>query len=173
MLANGQSGAAAISEKDESYDAFFEALAYVCTALSKMLARDGEGATKLIECTVSGAKDESSALILGKSVINSSLVKTAMFGADANWGRILCALGYADADFDPGKVDVSFKSGGREIAVCRSGEGLDFSEEKAKKILVEPEIKILIDLNGGHKSATVWGCDLSYDYVKINGDYRS
>ena len=141
--------------------------------MAKNIAKDGEGATKLLECQIIGATTEKDAVTLGKSVINSSLVKTAMFGSDANWGRILCALGYAKIDFDPEKVDVSFESSAGSIKVCECGSPLPFSEEKAKDILTQNEIIIKVNLSLGNYNAYVWGCDLSYEYVKINGDYRS
>ena len=141
--------------------------------LTKMLAKDGEGASKMLECTCSGAPDQDTAIIIAKSVIRSPLFKCAMFGEDANWGRILCAIGYADAEFDINKVDVDLSSSKGTIAVCRNAAGVDFSEEKAKEILEEDEIYINIDLHQGEASAKAWGCDLTYDYVKINGDYRS
>jgi glutamate N-acetyltransferase/amino-acid N-acetyltransferase len=138
-----------------------------------MLAKDGEGASKLLECTCTGAPDQDTAIIVAKSVIRSPLFKCAMFGEDANWGRILCAIGYAEAEFDISKVDVDLASKKGQIAVCRNGAGVEFSEEQAKVILGEDEIDILIDLKQGESSAKAWGCDLTYDYVKINGDYRS
>ena len=138
-----------------------------------MIAGDGEGATKLLECRVSGAGTLDTAKTVAKSVICSSLLKAAMFGADANWGRVLCAIGYSGADVDVNKIDVSFKSVKGEILVCRDGAGVEFSEEKAKEILLEKEIDIIVDLNSGEYSSTAWGCDLTYDYVKINGDYRT
>lgn len=138
-----------------------------------MIAADGEGASKLLECTVSGAKDVPTAKIVAKSVICSSLLKAAMFGADANWGRVLCAIGYSGADVDIEKIDVAFSSAKGTVAVCKQGSGIDFSEEKAKEILLEKEIGIEIQLNAGTAKAVAWGCDLTYDYVKINGDYRS
>jgi glutamate N-acetyltransferase / amino-acid N-acetyltransferase len=141
--------------------------------LCRKIAGDGEGATKLLECKVHGAADEKTAKTVAKSVICSSLVKAAMFGADANWGRVLCAIGYSGADVDVTKIDVSFKSAAGEVAVCADGAGIDFSEDAAKKILLESEIEILIDLKAGSAEATAWGCDLTYDYVKINGDYRT
>ena len=139
----------------------------------KKIAKDGEGATKLIECTVKNANSIEEAEALSKSVITSSLVKAAIFGSDANWGRILCALGYSGIDFDPEKVDVSFASTAGEILVCQDGASVSFNEAKAKEILLQDEIKININLHSGNASATAWGCDLTYDYVKINGDYRS
>ena len=138
-----------------------------------MIAGDGEGATKLLECKVCGAKDTATAKIVAKSVICSSLFKAAMFGADANWGRVLCAIGYSGADVDVNKVGVSFRSKKGTITVCENGAGVPFSEEKAKEILLENEIEVLITLGDGNGKATAWGCDLTYDYVKINGDYRT
>lgn len=173
ILANGLAENPTISEKSEDYNKFVEALTYVTITISKMLAKDGEGATKLIECTVNGCKNEQEGIVFAKSVITSSLVKTAMFGADANWGRILCALGYAGLDFDPSKVDVSFISNAGSIVVCENGASVEFSEELAKEILVEDEITIKVEMNSGNASVTAWGCDLTYEYVKINGDYRS
>ncbi len=173
ILANGLSENDIISEKNEDYETFLKALTDLNTIMARTIAKDGEGATKLLECKISGAKTEEDAVILGKSVINSPLVKTAMFGSDANWGRILCALGYANINFDPDKVDVSFKSSKGELNVCKSGSSLDFDEDKAKEILSEDEIIIDINLNSGKYSAVIWGCDLTYEYVKINGDYRS
>ena len=173
ILANGLAGNATITEKDEKYSIFLEALNTLNIHLAKEIAKDGEGATKLIECNVSGSKDEKSAEILAKSVINSSLVKTAIFGSDANWGRVLCALGYADADFDPNLVSVYFASESDSILVCENGCSVEFDETKAKEILLKDAVKINIDLHSGNASATAWGCDLTYDYVKINGEYRS
>ena len=141
--------------------------------LAKKLAADGEGATKLLECRVSGAADEATAKTVAKSVVCSALTKAAMFGADANWGRVLCAIGYSGADVDVNRIDVSFLSAAGKIEVCKDGAGVEFSEEKAKKILLESEIDILVNLNSGDYTATAWGCDLTYDYVKINGDYRT
>ena len=143
------------------------------TYLCRKIAKDGEGATKLLECKVTGAKSKAAAKTVAKSVIKSSLFKAAMFGADANWGRVLCAIGYSGADVDVTKVSVDFKSRAGEIAVCRSGSGIAFSEEEAKKVLSEDEIEILIGLGDGNGKATAWGCDLTYEYVKINGDYRT
>ena len=150
-----------------------KALNTVTVALCRRIAGDGEGATKLLECTVAGAKDEQTAKVVAKSVICSSLTKAAMFGADANWGRVLCAIGYSGANVDVNGVDVSFVSQKGEILVCQKGAGVDFSEEKAKEILLENEIEIRVTLSDGDGSATAWGCDLTYDYVKINGDYRT
>lgn len=173
LLANGLAENEEITEKNEDYNTFVEALKEVCITISKMLAKDGEGATKLIECTVNGAYTEDDADVLAKSVIKSSLVKTAIFGSDANWGRILCALGYSGANFDPDKVDVYFESEAGSIQVCKAGASLPFNEDLAKEILLKDEVKIKVDLFLGDASVTVWGCDLTYDYVKINGDYRS
>lgn len=173
VMANGLAGNTEISEEGEAFDAFMKALNTVTVHLCRSIAADGEGATKLLECVVIGAADETQAKIAAKSVICSSLLKAAMFGADANWGRVLCALGYSKAGIDPQSVDVSFRSKAGEIVVCEKGAGVDFSEEKAKQILLESEIEILICLNSGTAAATAWGCDLTYDYVKINGDYRT
>ena len=150
-----------------------KALNTVTTSLCKMIASDGEGATKLIECSVRGAKDAATAKTAAKSVVCSSLLKAAMFGADANWGRVLCAIGYSGADVDVNRIDVSFASRKGKIEVCKNGSGIAFSEEKAKEILLENEITIDVDLNGGEAETTAWGCDLTYDYVRINGDYRT
>lgn len=173
ILANGLAGNAEITEEGEDFKAFMEALNTVTVSLCRMIAADGEGATKFLECDVNGAADEKTAKTVAKSVICSSLLKAAMFGADANWGRVLCAIGYSGADVDISKVDVSFRSNKGEIEVCKDGAGVAFSEEKAKEILLEKEIYILVGLNSGSSSASAWGCDLTYDYVKINGDYRS
>ena len=173
ILANGTAGNPKIDSDGEDFSIFTAALAHVCTYLAKIMAKDGEGATKLLECSVTGAESEENARILAKSVITSSLFKAAMYGADANWGRVLCALGYADTDFDPLGVDVSFASPAGEVVVCKGGYGVAFSEETAKKVLNEDEIRINISLNKGSGNAVAWGCDLTYDYVKINGDYRS
>ena len=173
VLANGMAGNDEITAEGEDFTAFMQALNTVTVALCRMIAGDGEGATKLLECRVTGAKDEATAKTVAKSVICSSLLKAAMFGADANWGRVLCAIGYSGADVDVTKIGVSFKSAAGEILVCRDGAGVAFSEEKAKQILLEKEIDILVALNDGECSATAWGCDLTYDYVKINGDYRT
>jgi glutamate N-acetyltransferase / amino-acid N-acetyltransferase len=173
ILANGLAKNPTITEKDENYNTFLDALTTLNTIMAKNIAKDGEGATKLLECQIIGANTEQDAVVLGKSVINSSLVKTAMFGSDANWGRILCALGYTKIDFDPEKVDVSFESSAGTIKVCEAGSSLPFDEYKAKEILNENEIIIKVNLFLGDYSAYVWGCDLSYEYVKINGDYRS
>ena len=173
VLANGMAENPLIDSEGEAFTTFMKALNTVTVHLCRCIAGDGEGATKLLECKISGAKELSIAKKCAKSVICSSLTKAAMFGADANWGRILCALGYAKCDIDVTKIDVSFKSIKGEIPVCKSGAGIPFSEEKAKEILLEKEIEILVDLNDGEFSATAWGCDLTYDYVKINGDYRT
>ena len=173
IMANGMAGNAKITSEGCAYDIFCEALHKVTSYLCRMIAADGEGATKLLECVVDGAKDEMCARVVAKSVICSSLLKAAMFGADANWGRVLCAIGYSGADVDVSKVDVSFRSVKGEILVCKNGAGVDFSEELAKEILMESEIQILVGLNSGDGSAVAWGCDLTYDYVKINGDYRT
>ncbi|MBQ8764378.1 MAG: bifunctional glutamate N-acetyltransferase/amino-acid acetyltransferase ArgJ [Clostridia bacterium] len=173
VMANGLAGNTMIESEGEDFEIFAKALNTVTIHLCKMIAGDGEGATKLLECAVSGAKDEKCAKTVAKSVICSSLLKAAMFGADANWGRVLCAIGYSGADVDVNKIDVSFSSKEGTIAVCKNGAGVDFSEEIAKKILLEKEINIIINLNDGDVSATAWGCDLTYDYVKINGDYRT
>ena len=173
VLANGQAGNAIIDDFGEDFDAFMKALNTVNVYLCRSISADGEGATKLLECKVNGAKSKDIAKTVSKSVICSSLTKAAMFGADANWGRILCAIGYSGASVDVDKIDVSLKSSKGEILVCKNGSGVDFSEEKAKEILLESEIEILINLNDGEFSSTAWGCDLTYDYVKINGDYRT
>jgi len=173
VMANGQAGNRLIADEGEPFDVFMRALNTVTVSLCKMLAGDGEGATKLLECIVTGAKTEQDAKEVAKSVICSSLLKSAMFGADANWGRVLCAIGYSGADVDVNKVDVSFKSNSGVIKVCNNGAGIEFSEEIAKQVLLEDEIEILIALNDGVGCATAWGCDLTYDYVKINGDYRT
>lgn len=173
LMSNGLAGNAEISAEGAEFDIFKAALYQVMANLTRMLAKDGEGATKLLTCICSSAPDLDTAIIVAKSVIRSPLFKCAMFGADANWGRVLCAIGYAEADFDINKVDVDLGSKAGRIAVCRNGAGVDFSEDEAKKILTEDEIEIYIELNQGNAQATAWGCDLTYDYVKINGDYRS
>jgi len=173
VLANGMAGNDEITAEGEDYAAFMEALNTVTVALCRRIAADGEGATKLLECIVSGAADADTAKTVAKSVICSSLLKAAMFGADANWGRVLCAIGYSGAKVDVNKVDVAFRSAKGTVPVCRSGAGIPFSEEIAKEILLEKNIDILIELNSGDATATAWGCDLTYDYVKINGDYRT
>ena len=173
VLANGMAENAEITCEGEDYDAFCKALSETTIYLCRKIAGDGEGATKLLECKVRGAKDEKTAKIVAKSVICSSLFKAAMFGADANWGRVLCAIGYSGADVDVHKVGVCFRSSKGIVVVCENGAGVEFSEEKAKEILLEREIEILITLGDGDGKATAWGCDLTYDYVKINGDYRT
>ena len=173
LMSNGLAENAEIAAEGAEFDTFKAALYQVMANLTRMLAKDGEGATKLLTCICSSAPDLDTAIIVAKSVIRSPLFKCAMFGADANWGRVLCAIGYAEADFDINKVDVDLGSKAGRIAVCRNGAGVDFSEEEAKKILTEDEIEIYIELNQGNAQATAWGCDLTYDYVKINGDYRS
>ncbi|HKL74143.1 MAG TPA: bifunctional ornithine acetyltransferase/N-acetylglutamate synthase, partial [Clostridia bacterium] len=173
IMANGMANNIIINEKDENYLTFTKALNCVTTKLCKLIAKDGEGATKLIECKVIEAIDNINAKIIAKSVITSSLFKAAMFGADANWGRVLCAIGYSKADVDINKIDVSFSSSKGTVDVCKNGSGIDFSEEIAKKVLLEDEISVLINCNSGSGEACAWGCDLTYDYVKINGDYRT
>ena len=173
VLANGLAGNPEITVDGDAFDAFMKALNTVTVYLCRQIAADGEGATKLLECKVSGAADVSTAKTVAKSVVCSSLTKAAMFGADANWGRILCAIGYSGAAVDITKIDVAFKSAKGTVAVCKGGAGVDFSEEKAKEILLENEIEIVVELNSGEASSTAWGCDLTYDYVKINGDYRT
>lgn len=173
LMSNGLAENAEIAAEGTEFDTFKAALYQVMANLTRMLAKDGEGATKLLTCICSSAPDLDTAIIVAKSVIRSPLFKCAMFGADANWGRVLCAIGYAEADFDINKVDVDLGSRAGRIAVCRNGAGVDFSEDEAKKILTEDEIEIYIELNAGDAKATAWGCDLTYDYVKINGDYRS
>lgn len=173
VLASGTAENTPVTKENEDFEAFENALYAIMMNLARMMARDGEGATKLIECVVSGAETEKIAETVAKSVITSSLFKAAMFGEDANWGRILCAVGYADADFDIEKVDVQIGSEKGVIDVCRNGAGVEFSEEKAKEILGEEVINIIISIGNGGGKAVAWGCDLTYDYVKINGDYRS
>ena len=173
VLCNGMAGNTELTAEGEDFATFMTALNTVTVALCRMIAGDGEGATKLIECRVSGAKTSEIAKTVSKSVICSSLLKAAMFGADANWGRVLCAIGYSGAAVDVDRIDVSFKSDKGEIAVCKNGAGIAFSEEIAKEILLEKEIEIMVALNDGDCGSTAWGCDLTYDYVKINGDYRT
>lgn len=173
LMANGMADNKEITSHGADFDTFKSALYEVMANLTRMLAKDGEGATKLIECITSGAKDKDTAITVAKSVVCSSLFKAAIFGEDANWGRILCAVGYAEADFDINKVDVDLKSKNGIISVCKNGSGIEFSEEKASEILSADEIYVLINLNDGSEKATAWGCDLTYDYVKINGDYRT
>jgi len=173
VLANGMAGNKEISSEGEDFDTFMQALNSVTVWLCRRIAADGEGATKLLECKVTGAADKATAKTVAKSVVCSSLTKAAMFGADANWGRVLCAIGYSGAKVDIDKIDVSFSSAAGSIPVCKGGCGVDFSEEKAKKILLKDEVEILVGLNSGCFASTAWGCDLTYDYVKINGDYRT
>lgn len=173
ILANGAAQNSPVTEKGEDYQAFCAALKALCTQLCRELAADGEGATKLLECRVKGAKDKSCARTIAKAVIESALVKAAMFGEDANWGRVLCAIGYSGADVDIHKVEAAFESAAGRVVVCQEGAGIEFSEELASRILHEKEIVIAIDLAGGEGEAIAWGCDLTYDYVKINGDYRT
>ena len=173
VLANGMAGNEIIDSENADFEEFMKALNTVTVHLCRMIAGDGEGATKLLECKVTGADNIQTAKTVAKSVICSSLLKAAMFGADANWGRVLCAIGYSGADVDVNKIDVAFKSNKGTIEVCKDGAGVDFSEEIAKEILLEKEIEILVKLGDGAYSSTAWGCDLTYDYVKINGDYRT
>ena len=173
VMANGLSGNPEITREDENYQIFKQALYLILMNMTRMLAKDGEGATKLLECSVTGAPDQETAIIVAKSVIRSPLFKCAMFGEDANWGRVLCAIGYAEADFSIDTVSVDLASEKGKVSVCRNGAGIPFSEEEAKMVLGEDEIRILVDLGQGEASAKAWGCDLTYDYVKINGDYRS
>ena len=173
ILASGAAENQLIDWKSEDYDVFYGALKFVCTELAKKIAGDGEGATKLVTCTVSGSRSDEAAEKLAMEVIRSSLVKAAMFGADANWGRVLCAMGYSKAPFRPECVDVSFASAAGSIAVCKAGEGLEFDEDLAKKVLSQDEVEIQVNVNEGEHAVTAWGCDLTYDYVKINGDYRT
>ena len=173
ILANGAAGNPEITAPGPDYDAFAEALEAVCRQLSKLMAGDGEGATKLLVCRVDGAMDLSMARTVSKSVICSTLFKAAMFGADANWGRVLCAIGYSGAAVDVNKIDVSFRSAKGQVDVCQNGAGIPFSEEEASQVLSEHEIEILVHLHLGEASAEAYGCDLTYDYVKINGDYRT
>lgn len=173
ILASGLCENERITKKNDDYRTFTLALSSICEKLVKLMAKDGEGATKLVECVVTGASDVKTAKTCAKAVICSSLVKAAMFGSDANWGRILCALGYSGVDIDVHRVDVKFSSDGGEIEVCKDGSGIDFSEELAKKVLSCDEVYILVDLKSGASCATAYGCDLTYDYVKINGDYRT
>lgn len=173
ILANGKAKNKLINHINDDFKIFCKALDEVCVNLTKQMAKDGEGATKLLECMVLDAKDIETARKIAKSVIMSSLVKTAMFGADANWGRVLCAIGYSGAGVDISKIDVSFMSSKGEIVVCKFGNGVDFNEDDAKQVLLQDEIIIKINLNDGAYVASAWGCDLTYDYVKINGDYRT
>lgn len=173
LMANGLAFNEEITAEGEEYEIFKQALYEVMSNLTRMLAKDGEGASKLLECLCTGAQDKNTAITVAKSVVCSSLFKAAMFGEDANWGRVLCAIGYADAEFNINKVDVDLKSDKGAVTVCKDGSGVEFSEEKAAEILSADEIYIDINLNQGEESATAWGCDLTYDYVKINGDYRT
>ena len=173
VMANGMAGNKEITEENESYDAYCEALHAVMKDLARKIAGDGEGASRLITCTVTGAEDEAKAEILAKSIASSSLTKAAMFGSDANWGRVLCAMGYSGASFDTKAVQIEFASAEGCISDCENGQGLDFDEALAKKILNQDEVEILVSLKEGCGTATCWGCDLTYDYVRINGDYRS
>ncbi|MCL2070475.1 MAG: bifunctional glutamate N-acetyltransferase/amino-acid acetyltransferase ArgJ [Treponema sp.] len=173
IMANGQAGNVIIEEGTPAFELFSQALEKLCVDLARKTARDGEGATKLLTASVSGAKDEETAEKLAKAVVSSSLVKAACFGADANWGRVLCAMGYSGADFEPGEVDVFFAAGGKEVQVCQGGVSLAFSEDEAKSLLSQEEITIRIKAGSSSGSAEAWGCDLTYDYVKINGDYRT
>ena len=173
VLANGMAGNAEIKGPGADYDTFQAALFQVCAKLCRIMAKDGEGATKLLTCTVTGAKDKPTAKLVAKSVICSSLLKAAIFGADANWGRVLCAIGYSGADVDVAKIDVQFVSRAGILPVCTAGSGIPFDEGTAKKTLSEDEIDVAVQLNSGKESAIAWGCDLTYDYVKINGDYRT
>lgn len=173
VLANGEAENDLIEWQDEAYQTFYKALNEVNTRLARQIAADGEGASKLVTCTVSHSRSEEAAERLAKAVVGSNLVKAAMFGADANWGRVLCAMGYSKAPFRPEYVSVAFTSAAGSIAVCEKGAALDFDEQMAKTVLSESEVTILVDVNEGEHSATAWGCDLTYDYVKINGDYRT
>lgn len=173
LLANGWAGNPEITEDGADYQAFKEALTALCVQFARMIAADGEGATHLLTCTVEQAPSEAVAECIAKSVISSSLMKAAVFGGDANWGRVLCAMGYSGAEFDPGKVAVSFCSEAGEVAVCRAGRGLEFDEELAARVLSPHEVVVRIQLDSGSEACTCWGCDLTYDYVKINGDYRT
>ena len=173
VMANGLAKNNIIIDKDADYEVFKEALMYICICLSKGIAKDGEGATKLLTCTVSHACSVQDAKTVAKSVITSSLFKAAMFGKDANWGRILCAIGYCDASYDVDKIEVHLASQAGQILVCQNGRGYPFDEDEALKVLSEDEIDVLINLHDGSHHATAWGCDLTYDYVKINGDYRT
>ncbi len=173
VLANGAAGNAEITADGDDFAVFMKALNTVTVNLCRKIAADGEGATKLLECKVSGAADEATAKTVAKSVICSSLTKAAMFGSDANWGRVLCAIGYSGANVDVTKIDVAFRSKAGIVEVCKNGAGIPFSEEEAKNVLVEDSIEILVELNSGAAESVAWGCDLTYDYVKINGDYRT
>ena len=173
VMANGMAGNPLIEWKDDDYTIFEKALHQVCEHMARSIAADGEGASRLVTCSVTRARSEESAERLAKAVVGSSLVKAAMFGADANWGRVLCAMGYSKAPFRPEYVDIKFSSILGEVLVCEKGTGLDFDEDLAKKVLSQDEVVIDVCLNEGEHEATCWGCDLTYEYVKINGDYRS
>lgn len=173
LLANGQAKNPVIETEDENYKIFKEALDYVNTVLAKKIAGDGEGATALFEVKIVGAKDKAQAVTLAKAVVTSSLVKAAIYGHDANWGRILCAMGYSGADFDPEKVDLFFESAAGKLQIIENGVAVSYSEDEATKILSESEVTAIADVKLGNASATAWGCDLTYDYIKINADYRS
>lgn len=173
VLCNGSAGNPLIDWKDDNYNIFKDALMYVCTYMARAIAADGEGASHLLTCTVSGSRSEEAAERLAKAVVGSMLVKAAMFGADANWGRVLCAMGYSRAPFRPDRVDASFYSSAGKSQVCKDGSAVEFDEDLAKKILSEHEVSIIINVNEGDYTATCWGCDLTYDYVRINGDYRT
>ena len=173
VLANGLAGNPVIDSEGEAFDKFYAALYEVCKYLAVSIVKDGEGATKLLEVRLSGARNFEEGKCLAKSILTSNLVKTAFFGEDANWGRIFCAMGYSGINFDPNKVNITIESTAGVEAMLKSGLPIKFSEEKAKKILEEKEISILVEMGEGDAEVTAWGCDLSYDYVKINGDYRS
>ena len=173
VLANGMAENPLISEKNQDYETFKEALLYVNTSLAKQIAADGEGATALFEVKITGAETKEQAVTLAKSVITSNLTKAAVFGHDANWGRILCAMGYSGAQFDPDKVDLFFESAAGKIQILKDGVAVDYSEEEATRILSEKQVTAAADIKLGKESAVAWGCDLTYDYVKINADYRS
>lgn len=173
VLANGLAGNPKIVKKDSAYDEFAKALFLVCKDLAKKMAHDGEGATKLLTCKVFNARTKNDAKVLAKSVISSNLVKAAFFGSDANWGRVLCALGYSGASFDPDKVDITIQHEDDLLEIVKNGMAIPYSEEIATEMLSQDRVKFLVDLHDGYERATSWGCDLTYDYVKINGDYRS
>lgn len=173
VLANGEAGNEKITEGCKDYDTFYEALSYVLTELSKMIAGDGEGCTCLFEVQVKGAKDKEQAKILAKSIVTSNLTKAAIFGHDANWGRILCAMGYSGVDFEPEKVDIFFESSAGKLQIVKDGTATDYSEEKATEILSQNPVTAIADIKQGNAEATAWGCDLTFDYIKINADYRS
>ena len=173
LMANGMAGNTLIDSENEDYGLFYEALEAMCIQLARMIAADGEGASRLLVCKLTGAKDEETARVIAKAVICSSLVKAAMFGADANWGRVLCAIGYSGAEVDVTKVDVSFASKAGTVDVCKDGSGIPFDEDVAKKVLLENEVDIIVVLHDGEGHAEAYGCDLTYEYVRINGDYRT